>query len=94
VLVSKEIEVFASHRVTGLGFYQEIPHHSTFSKNRHGRFGESDVFEQLFEGEVSRCMAAGRVHGEHLSVDSSLTETSASRSSLNAVLKEIRHKCT
>jgi transposase len=23
---------------TGLGFEQEIPHHSTFSKNRHGRF--------------------------------------------------------
>ena len=25
---------------TGLGFDQEIPHHSTFSKNRHGRFQE------------------------------------------------------
>ena len=23
---------------TGLGFDQDIPHHSTFSKNRHGRF--------------------------------------------------------
>jgi hypothetical protein len=27
---------------TGLGFEQEIPHHSTFSKNRHGRFQESN----------------------------------------------------
>ena len=26
---------------TGLGFEQEIPHHSTFSKNRHGRFQQS-----------------------------------------------------
>jgi transposase len=26
---------------TSLGFDQEIPHHSTFSKNRHGRFQES-----------------------------------------------------
>jgi len=25
---------------TGLGFDEEIPHHSTFSKNRHGRFPE------------------------------------------------------
>src|ERR1700740_2832959 len=33
---------------TGLGFDQEIPHHSTFSKNRHGRFQESKLFEQLF----------------------------------------------
>src|SRR5207253_1612703 len=31
---------------TGLGFDQEIPHHSTFSKNRHGRFQESKLFEQ------------------------------------------------
>jgi transposase len=34
---------------TGLGFDQEIPHHSTFSKNRHGRFQESKLLEQLFE---------------------------------------------
>jgi transposase len=32
---------------TGLGFDQEIPHHSTFSKNRHGRFQESKLFEQV-----------------------------------------------
>jgi transposase len=30
---------------TGLAFDQEIPHHSTFSKNRHGRFQESKLFE-------------------------------------------------
>jgi len=37
---------------TGLGFDQEIPHHSTFAKNRHGRFQESKLFEQLFEQTV------------------------------------------
>jgi len=31
---------------TGLGFEQEIPHHSTFSKNRHGRFQESNLFQE------------------------------------------------
>jgi len=66
---------------TGLGFDQEIPHHSTFSKNRHGRFAESDLFEQLFEEVVSRCVAAGLVQGEHLSVDGSLIEANASTSS-------------
>ena len=40
---------------TGLGFDQEIPHHSTFSKNRHGRFQESKLFEQLFEQIVKQC---------------------------------------
>jgi transposase len=31
---------------TGLGFDQEIPQHSTFSKNRHGRLQESNLFEE------------------------------------------------
>src|SRR5256885_7116432 len=44
---------------TGLGFDQEIPHHSTFSKNRHGRFQESGVFQQLFEQIVARCLEVG-----------------------------------
>jgi transposase len=48
---------------TGLGFDQEIPHHSTFSKNRHGRFQESKLFEQLFEEIVTRCLEAGLVRG-------------------------------
>jgi len=44
---------------TGLSFDQEVPHHSTFSKNRHGRFQESTVFQQLFEDVVQRCMEVG-----------------------------------
>ena len=46
---------------TGLGFDQEIPHHSTFSKNRHGRFQESKLFEQLFEQIVKQCVGSGTV---------------------------------
>ena len=66
---------------TGLGFDQEIPHHSTFSKNRHGRFQESNLFQQLFEESVDRCTEAGWVAGEHLSVDGSFVPAIASRSS-------------
>ena len=66
---------------TGLSFDQEIPHHSTFSKNRHGRFQESNLFQQLFEHIVDRCMEAGFVEGEHLSVDGSFILANASRSS-------------
>jgi transposase len=64
---------------TGLSFDQEIPHHSTFSKNRHGRFLESNLFQQLFEEIVDRCMEAGLVEGEHLSVDGSFIPANASR---------------
>ena len=49
---------------TGLGFDQEIPHHSTFSKNRHGRFQESKLFEQLFEQIVRQCVEVGLVQGK------------------------------
>ncbi len=66
---------------TGLSFDQEIPHHSTFSKSRHGRFQESNLFQQLFEQIVDRYMEAGLVEGEHLSVDGSFIQANASRSS-------------
>jgi len=66
---------------TGLGFDQEIPHHSTFSKNRHGRFQESKLFEQLFEQIVRQCVEVGLVEGKHLSVDGSFVEANAAKES-------------
>jgi hypothetical protein len=32
-----------------LGLDGDVPDHSTFSKNRHGRFRESDLLRKLFE---------------------------------------------
>jgi transposase len=66
---------------TGLSFDQEIPHHSTFSKNRHGRFQESKLFEQLFEQIVRQCVEVGLVQGKHLSVDGSFVEANAAKKS-------------
>jgi transposase len=66
---------------TGLGFDQEIPHHSTFSKNRHGRFQESRLFEELFGQIVLQCVEVGLVQGQHLSVDGSFVEANASKES-------------
>jgi transposase len=66
---------------TGLGFDQEIPHHSTFSKNRHGRFQESKLFEELFEQIVRQCVEVGLVRGENLSVDGSFVEANAAKES-------------
>ncbi len=56
-----------------------VPDHSTFSKNRHGRFAESDVFRHLFEEVVARCIAEGLVGGEGFAVDASLIEAEANR---------------
>jgi len=66
---------------TGLGFDQEIPHHSTFSKKRHGRFQESKLFQQLFEEIVARCLEAGLIQGDNLSVDGSFVEANANKGS-------------
>src|ERR1700741_147148 len=66
---------------TGLEFEQEIPHHSTFSKNRHGRFQESKLFEQLFEQIVRQCLEVGLVQGKQLSVDGTFVEANAAKQS-------------
>lgn len=62
-----------------LGLEDEVPDHSTFSKNRHGRFRESEVFRHVFEAVVRRCMAVGLVGGEGFAVDASVVEADASR---------------
>jgi transposase len=63
-----------------LGLEDAVPDHSTFSKNRHGRFRESDAFRLVFESVVERCMKAGLVGGEGFAVDASLVEADANRS--------------
>jgi len=62
-----------------LGLEDEVPDHSSFSKNRHGRFRESDLFRQLFEDVVRRCMAEGLVRGEGFAVDASIVQADANR---------------
>ena len=66
---------------TGLGFDQSIPDHSTFSKNRHGRFRDSSVFRDLFETIVQQCVNVGLVQGERLSVDGTVIAANASSKS-------------
>src|SRR5258707_2795781 len=57
-----------------------VPDHSTFSKNRHGRFRESDAFRQVFESVVERCMKEGLVGGEGFAVDASVIKADANLS--------------
>src|SRR3954469_1304934 len=62
-----------------LGLDGSVPDHSTFSKNRHGRFRESDVLRCLFETVVRRCMDEGLVGGEGFAVDASLIKADVNR---------------
>src|SRR5215211_3423356 len=62
-----------------LGLDGAVPDHSTFSKNRLGRFRESDLLRKLFESTVARCIAKGLVGGEGFAVDASMIKADASR---------------
>jgi len=62
-----------------LGLEGRVPDHSTFSKTRHGRFRESDVFRRLFEMVVQRAMTEGLVDGEGFAVDASLIAADANK---------------
>ena len=62
-----------------LGLDDDIPDHSTFSKNRHGRFRQNDVFRHVFESVLRRCMAEGLVGGEGFAIDASVIRADANR---------------
>lgn len=56
-----------------------VPGHSTFSKNRPGRFRQRDGFRHLFEGVLRRCMSEGRVGSEGFAFDASVVKADANR---------------
>jgi transposase len=62
-----------------LGLEGQVPDHSTFSRNRHGRFRQSNLLRHVFETVVRRCMAEGLVGGEGFAVDASLIEADANK---------------
>jgi transposase len=62
-----------------LGLEDQVPNHSTFSKNRHGRFRDSEAFREVFENVLSRCMAEGLVRGEGFATDASIIKADAQR---------------
>ena len=62
-----------------LSITDAVPDHSTFSKNRHGRFREAEAFRYVFEQVLKRCIEAGLVKGEGFAVDASVVKADASR---------------
>ena len=62
-----------------LGLEDKVPDHSTFSKNRHGRFRDSGIFRHLFETVLQRCMNEGLVRGEGFATDASVIKADAQR---------------
>ena len=76
----QEVNLTLAYRwFCGLGLEDKVPHHSTFSVNRHGRFRDNDILRKVFEEVVRGCLKSGLVGGEGFAVDASVIEADASR---------------
>src|SRR5439155_24418723 len=60
--VCEEVHLNLAYRwFCRLGLDGAVPDHSTFSKNRHGRFRDSDLLRKVFEMTVRPWLAEGLV---------------------------------
>src|SRR5246127_1380893 len=76
----RDVQVnFAYRWFCGLSIEDKIPDHSTFSRARHERFRDSDMFRRVFERVVEACMAAGLGGGEGFAVEASLIVADANK---------------
>jgi len=76
----RDVQVnFAYRWFCGLSIEDKVPDHSAFSRARHERFRESDMFRRVFERVVEACIAAGLVSGEGFAVDASLIVADANK---------------
>ncbi|SDZ02682.1 Transposase [Jannaschia faecimaris] len=69
----KEVHLNLAYRwFCRLDLTDRVPDHSTFSKNRYGRFRDSELLRHLFETVVARCIAEGLVSGQRMAIDARL----------------------
>lgn len=79
----EQIQVnLAFREFIGYELDEEIPDHSTLSKNRHGRFKGTSMFQEIFDEVVRQCIAKGLVAGKHLSFDGTTIHANASYESM------------
>jgi len=78
--ICRDVQVNLAYRwFCGLSIDDKIPDHSAFSRARHERFRDSDMFRRVFERVVEACIAAGLVGGEGFAVDASLIVADANK---------------
>jgi transposase len=76
----RDVQVNLAYRwFCGLSIEDKIPDHSAFSRARHERFCDSEIFRRIFERVVEACIAAGLVGGEGFAVDASLIVADANK---------------
>jgi len=89
----EEIKMHIGFRwFVGLSLEDKVPDHSTFSKNRHERFSEDDIFQRIFDEIVKQCIDKGLLTGNHLTVDSTYIKANASFKSLEPIVVGMNSK--
>src|SRR5262245_56704825 len=78
--ICRDVQVNLAYRwFCRLSIEDKIPDHSAFSRARHERFRDSDIFRRVFERVIEACIAAGLVGGEGFAVDASLIVADANK---------------
>lgn len=76
----EEVETNVAYRwFLGFGFYDKVPHFSTFSKNYERRFKDTDLFEQIFYRILRVASEKKCLSPEHVFVDSTHVKASANK---------------
>ncbi len=89
----EEVKMHIGYRwFVGLNLEDKVPDHSTFSKNRHERFSEGSLFQEIFDEIVNQCIAKGLLTGKHLTVDSTYIKANASFKSLEPIVVDMNTK--
>lgn len=79
----EEVQLNLAYRwFCGLSLEDKVPDHSTFTKNRYGRFAETTLFRDIFMDIVKQAQGHGLVKGHHLTVDATPMRANASLESL------------
>lgn len=82
--LEQEIQTNVAYRwFLGLGLTDPVPDHTTISFNRHGRFKDTTVFQDVFDAIVEQAMAHRMVGGRILMTDSTHLKANANKNRFN-----------
>jgi transposase len=76
----EEIKTNMAYRwFLGYGFYDTVPHFSTFGKNYERRFEDTGLFEQIFYRILNEAAEKKLISSEHVFIDSTHVKASANK---------------
>lgn len=76
----EELKVNIAYRYfLGIPFSEEIPDHSTYSKNYTNRFMNTDIYEKVFSNILEQIIDAGLIDATSINIDSTHIKASANK---------------